>query len=227
MRVSVLLSPVELAPGTAATAVVVDVLRATTTLTCALHAGAAGVIPVDSPEAAFALGAAHPGAWRCGEREGLKVPGFDRGNSPFEYPAGEVAGRTLVFASTNGSRAMISARAARRRVIGAFINAAAVVDAVSGAPEITIVCAGKLGEFALEDAACAGWLCARLEARGATLAGAAAALARRIAPRDPAEVRAVLQGCAHGRTLRALGSEFARDVDRCADVDVIDRAFEW
>lgn len=227
MRISVQLAPAGFSPGPAATAVVVDVLRATTTLSFALDAGAARVIPVASPQEAFALRAREPGAWLCGEREGLRIPGFDRGNSPFEYPASAVAGRTLIFASTNGSSAMLSARTARRRFLGAFVNATALVDAVKTDAEVAILCAGRLGAFALEDAACAGWLCARFEARGAAITGPGARLALRLAPRGPGEVRAMLQGCVHGRALRALGPEFVRDVERCADVDALNRAFEW
>jgi phosphosulfolactate phosphohydrolase-like enzyme len=88
------------------------------------------------------------------------------------------------------------------------------------------VCAGKLGGFALEDAACAGLLAAKLKARGATLDGAAASLAERIAPATAAEVRALVEGASHGRYLRMLGAVFARDVDWCAGLDRIDRAFE-
>lgn len=227
MLVSVQLVPEEFSPGQAVTAVVVDVLRASSTLAFACAAGAARVIPVATPDEAFALRARHPDAWLCGEREGLRISGFDCGNSPFEYPAADVSGRTLIFASTNGSRAMLSAGAARRRVLGAFVNAEAVVEALKAESKVAIVCAGRLGAFAFEDAACAGWLCARFEAQGAAITGPGARLARRLAPRNPAEVRAMLQGCVHGRALRALGPEFARDVERCADVDVIDRAFEW
>ena len=98
-------------PGTVA--LIVDVLRATTTLTVALRHGAAGVIPAATPEEGVALGRQHPGALLCGEREGRILPGYDLGNSPFEYTAERVAGRTLVFASTNGSQALLLARGAR------------------------------------------------------------------------------------------------------------------
>ena len=66
----------------------------------------------------------------------------------------------------------------------------------------------------------------RLAARGARVAGAAAAFARRIAPRDAADVRALVQGAAHGRYLRSLGPEYARDVEFCAGLDTIAQAFE-
>jgi 2-phosphosulfolactate phosphatase len=206
--------------------VVVDVLRATSVLTLARLHGARAILAAGTPEEALALRARHPGALLCGERDGRRIAGFDLGNSPFEYGFEVVGGRTLVFASTNGSQALLAARGARRRVLGAFVNATAVLEAVAADEEIAVVCSGKLGGYALEDAALAGWLVERLAARGARVAGAAAAFARRTAPRDAAEVRARVQGAAHGRYLRSLGPEYARDVEFCAALDTIPRAYE-
>jgi 2-phosphosulfolactate phosphatase len=162
----------------------------------------------------------------CGEREGRKVPGFDLGNSPHEYGAEIVAGRTLIFASTNGSIAMRRAARARRRVLAAFVNGSAAVEAVAGERDVVVVCAGKLGRFSLEDALFAGWMCARLEARGADLVGPGSRLARTLAPGSAGEVRALVQGSSHGRYLRSLGPEFAADVEYCCGLDTIGSAFE-
>jgi 2-phosphosulfolactate phosphatase len=225
VRVSVLLSPAG-ATVAGSCAVIVDVLRATTTLTVALANGAAGVIPVATPAEAIALRAARADLLACGERDGRIVPGFDLGNSPFEYGAERVAGRTLVFASTNGSLAMLAARGARRRVLAAFVNLRAVVDRVGREPEIAIVCAGKLGGFSLEDAACAGMLIARLEPHGAVAGNPAARLARALAPGDAGELAALVQGAAHARDLLSMGGAYARDLDFCAALDTIDQAFE-
>lgn len=212
--------------GSSDCAVVIDVLRATTTLTVALGHGASAVHPVATPEEAFRKKAVLPQALLCGEREGRRIEGFDLGNSPFEYPVTAVSGRPLIFASTNGSLAMLAARQARRRLLAAFVNLHAVVERLSGEHRIVIVCAGKLGRFALEDAACAGLLVERLLDRGAMAEGEAASLVRRLAPHDAAQTRALVQGAAHGRYLRALGPEFARDVEFCGDLDALDEAFE-
>ena len=224
MRVAVCLAPGGCAPGARDTAVVIDVLRATTTLTTAFANGARAVLPAATVPEAHALRDRTPGALLCGERDGRKIEGFDLGNSPAEYDAAIVAGRTLVFASTNGSQAMLAARAARRTLLGAFVNASAVVRAVGGDAAVTLVCAGKLGRFCLEDAACAGLLCARLADRGATLTGPEARMVAAIAPRDAAEVRALVEGAAHARFLRTLGPAFAADVLRAATLDAFDRA---
>ncbi len=225
VRVSVMFSPAG-AVVDGPCAVIVDVLRATTTLTVALANGARGVFPTRTPAEALALRAARPDTLACGEREGRIVPGFDLGNSPYDYTAERVRGRTLAFASTNGSLAMLAARGARRRVLAAFINARAVVEQVRREREVVIVCAGKLGRFSLEDAACAGLLLARLETHGTVAADSAARLARALAPGDAAEVRALVQGASHARDLAAMGSAYARDLEFCAGLDTIDRAFE-
>jgi 2-phosphosulfolactate phosphatase len=206
-------------------AIVIDVLRATTTLTMALLSGAGPVTPVATPAEALALRGRTPGSLACGERGGRMVPDFDLGNSPFEYEPGRVAGRPLIFASTNGSFAMLAAAGARRRWLGAFVNASAIVEAVSGAAHVTIVCAGKLGRPALEDTACAGWLCAAFEARGAALEGAVARFARTIAPADAAGAAALVAGCPHARELVALGPAYVRDLEFCGRVDAVARAF--
>jgi 2-phosphosulfolactate phosphatase len=208
-------------------AVVIDVLRATTTLTVAFTNGARRVVPVADPEQAFALKQREPQALLCGERGGLKIPGFDLGNSPEEYRADVVGGRTLVFASTNGSLAMLACAGCGVRRLAAFVNAKAVVESLAGARFVLIACAGGEGRFDLEDAACAGWIARALEARGARLEGGAARLARALAPADAAGVRALLQGSFHGRALRALGPAFARDVEFCAQLDRYDRAFGY
>ncbi|MBI5711753.1 MAG: 2-phosphosulfolactate phosphatase [Candidatus Eisenbacteria bacterium] len=225
-RVTVLLTPAAGEVPARATAVVVDVLRASTTLTVARRNGAREVLEAATPEEAFAHARGHPGALLCGERDGRKIPGFDLGNSPLEYGPETVGGRTLVFASTNGSQALRRAACARRRLLGAFVNADAVARAVADEPEVVIVCSGKLGRFCIEDAAFAGWLAARLAAAGARVEGAAARLARTLAPRDAAAVRALLQGAAQGRHLRSLGPEYAADLEFCAGLDRIGEAYD-
>ena len=227
MRVAVLLSPAapDAVPASAA-AVIVDVLRATTTLTYARLHGARVVLPVATAAEAFALQPRHPGALLCGEREGRRIEGFDLGNSPAEYRAEVVGGRPLIFASTNGSLALLRARAARRRVLAAFVNASAVVRTLAGAESIVILASGKLGRFCLEDAACAGWLCREWVERGATPEGAGARFALTLAPRDAAEVHTLVQGAMQGRYLRSLGPEFAADVEVCGRLNAVDVAYD-
>jgi 2-phosphosulfolactate phosphatase len=226
MRIHVRLAPVGPLPGGAGSVVVViDVLRATSTLTQALANGASRVVEAATVDEAFALRDRHPGSLLCGEREGRIIPGFDLGNSPFEYGAERVRDRTLIFASTNGSQAL-RLGAGRTRVLAAFVNLSAVIERVRRAREVVIVCAGKLGGFSLEDTGCAGLLVRRLRAHRGEPVGNEVALAERIAPDDADGARALVEGCDHGLYLRSLGAEFARDVEWCGRLDVLDRAFE-
>ena len=225
MRVAVRLVPGREPPPRGGVAVVVDVLRATTTLTVALANGAARCVPVLDPEEARALKQRDPEVLLCGERQGRTIPGFDLGNSPLEYTPDRVAGRTLVFASTNGSRALRYAEGADERVAGAFVNAGAVVERLSGAAHVALVCAGALGHPALEDLGCAGWIARRLAERGAELDGAAARLAAAIGPTTAAEARALVESSRDARLLRGLGATYARDVDFCATLNRLPRAF--
>lgn len=227
-RVRVALVPP--APGALpadACAVAIDVLRATTTLAVARRNGAALVVPFATPAEALAFRAAHPGTLACGEREGRIVAGFDLGNSPAEFTRERVNGRPLAFASTNGSRALLAASRCRRKVLGNFVALTATVEGLRSEPEVWLVCAGKLGRFALEDAACAGTIAARLVAAGAALEGEEAHFAATLACADFEAVRAVVTGCDHGRWLSSLGEAFAADVGFCATVDQLQACMEW
>jgi 2-phosphosulfolactate phosphatase len=210
--------------------VAVDVLRATSTLSVALAAGAARVVPLTDAAEAIARRDADPGSLACGERDGRIVPGFDLGNSPLDYTPERVKGRTLYFASTNGSWTMRHASARGSGydswTLGSFVNATATMEGIRNDFDVLIACAGKLGRFALEDAAFAGWLCARLGEQGARLANDAARFAVTLAPRDAADIRALVEGCSHGRYLRSLGPEFARDVEFCSRLDAVGGSYE-
>ncbi len=220
--------PAALAAGGGAaaqwTGIAVDVLRATSTLTVARAHGVERIVPLATPEDALALRAAQPGVLACGERGGRIVPGFDLGNSPAEYTRERVAGRTLAFASTNGSQAMLALAGCEVRWLGAFVGASALLGALADARAVCIACAGKEGAFALEDAACAGWLVERLVARGAEPGNSASRLCAALAPRDAGEVRTLVEGSEHGRYLAGLGADFARDVAFCATLDAVGAA---
>ena len=227
MRVDVALTlALAPAPDAARDVVVLDVLRATSSIVSALAAGATGVEPAGTVEAAITRARAC-GALLGGEREGLPPPGFDLGNSPREFTRERVNGKTLAFASTNGSLALLAGSRCRRRLLGSFAALSATVEALGREHEIWLVCAGKLGGFALEDAACAGAIAARLAARGASLGNDEARFAATLAPADAAEVRGLVAGSDHGRWLATLGEPFAADVADCATLDAVDSAEAW
>jgi 2-phosphosulfolactate phosphatase len=156
-----LTTPDELADGAV---VVIDVLRATTVIAHALAAGTRQVIPCLEVEDALQAAAGLPKgeAVLGGERGGLKIDGFDLGNSPDEFTPQSVGGKTLVFTTTNGTRAMMAGKQARRVVTGAFVNASAVVETLAGEGDVHLLCAGTRGEITREDVLCAGLLAERL-----------------------------------------------------------------
>lgn len=163
MRLITCFSAAEAETGDAAgtTAVVVDVIRATSTIVEALANGARAIYPTVSTEDAIRLANSlgREDTLLCGERKGLKVEGFDLGNSPREYTPERVEGKRLVMSTTNGTRAFVAAQGAREVVSGSFLNLSSVIRHVSRVPgDLMIICAGREGRFSLDDALCAGML---------------------------------------------------------------------
>jgi len=148
------------------TVVVLDILRATTSITYALAAGASRVIPCgeidEAQQCAARLTADGERPLLGGERGGLPIPGFDLGNSPAEYTPDHVGGRAVVFTTTNGTRAMQHCRQATRVLIGSFANLRAIVARLRHARDVHLVCAGTDGAITREDVLAAGALTHRL-----------------------------------------------------------------
>ena len=145
------------------TVVVIDVLRATTTIVHALHNGGEQVLPQPSVESAFAAHASFEGdSLIGGERGGKIVDGFHNGNSPIEYTSDVVIGKTLILATTNGTVAMERCRSAKRVLIGAMVNLGAVAKLVEDDPLVTVVCSGTDQFVTSEDVICAGAIMERI-----------------------------------------------------------------
>ncbi len=216
---------------------VVDVLRATTTLQRALEHGAAGVLPVADLEAAHRV-AAELGREQvilCGERDGIAQPGFDRGNSPLEMTGRLVQGKPVVITTTNGTAALEAALRATREagnvMTACFPNRAAVARGLcdqakrtGGSLQIQICCAGRRGGSGEDDELFAAGLLYALDRE----AGSATKLelgdrARSLVPRwrecleESARLSTELLETEAGAWLRGLG--FERDVRACAHLD--------
>jgi 2-phosphosulfolactate phosphatase len=155
----------ELAGGSA---VVIDVLRATTSIVYALDAGAKAVFPCLAISDALALAKQLPPGEvvLAGEREGAAIEGFDLGNSPDEFTPDRVGGKMVVFTTSNGTHAISHARAADEVLLAAFVNADAVVRHLVDCHHIHILCAGTDGKISNEDVLLAGMLVERLEREG-------------------------------------------------------------
>jgi len=141
--------------------VFIDVLRATTSLLVLLERGCAEVLIAPSVEAARRYRSAHPSVLAAGEQGGRAPEGFDFGNSPVAFAKGDLAGRRVVLATTNGTRAMHVARDVPLALVGCLRNRSAaarevVAAAAQAGLDITLVCAGREGRFSLDDAYTAG-----------------------------------------------------------------------
>lgn len=150
------------------TAVVIDVLRATTSIVAALDAGAAAVLPCLTVDDARAVAASLPReeTLLAGERGGRPIVGFDLGNSPAEFTQQRVRGKRVVFTTTNGTKALLHCRAAADVRVAALVNLSAVCDVLAERPVVDVVCAGTDGQATDEDLLAAGGLVDRLTASG-------------------------------------------------------------
>jgi len=144
--------------------VVIDVLRATSTIVAAIGHGAKAVIPAATAEEAVRMTAnlERDGFLLAGERRAVRIEGFALGNSPLEMTPETVAGKTVFLATTNGTPALVAAQGGEPVLVGAAVNFSALVEraraAFGAAADLAIVCAGRERQFALEDAYAAGRL---------------------------------------------------------------------
>lgn len=146
--------------------VVIDILRASTSMATALQNGCAGIRACATPAEAFEWKAEAPAGSVLlgGERKGVRIEGFDLGNSPAEYSADVVRGRQLVFTTTNGTRALLSSVDAGCIVAGCFLNRSAVLSRLQKHNgHIHLVCAGTDGAITGEDVLFAGSIVAALD----------------------------------------------------------------
>ncbi len=175
MQVHVAFTPDEAA--SAPTGIVVDVIRATSTIAQALSSGYRRVLCVAEIEQARALRAELPDSVVGGERDAVRIEGFDVGASPREFL--EPKAETLILSTTNGTRTIVTAAERCDEVlIGSLLNLDAVVRAARERGEdVAVICAGYKGAFAFDDAYCAGRLVQALEGERTDAAVAAALLA--------------------------------------------------
>jgi 2-phosphosulfolactate phosphatase len=223
VRVDVALTPecLDRAALPSSVVLVVDVLRASTTIIAALTNGCLAVVPATDAGQARQRAAALPDgtAVIAGERRGEPLQGFDLGNSPLEFTRERVGGRTVVLTTSNGTRALIAARAAAAVAVAGMVNvSAAAAWALGGGRDVTVLCAGERGAPSLEDRVCAGLLVARVlrdEPRAAPTpsAGEALELARRYGP-DVARLAADAPWARH-----LAGRGRTADVAACLAID--------
>lgn len=202
--------------------VVIDVLRASTTVVSALYNGAKEIIPVSNVESVVKISSSLFGdaTLRAGERNGKMIEGFNLGNSPPEYTEDIVKGKTIILLTTNGSGAMVKGRYAKNLVVAGFVNLSSVVAFLEELDsDVVIICSGKENRFCLEDTVCAGRLINLLSDRKAGRvvthdAGEAATILDKTVGKH---ILKMLKNSEHGRYLTNIG--FADDLKACAATD--------
>jgi 2-phosphosulfolactate phosphatase len=214
VRVHVAFTPDESAA--APTGVVIDVIRATSTICQALASGYERVLCAAEVEQARALHDSDGRVTLGGERLGVRIEGFDLGNSPREYL--EPRSPVLAMTTTNGTRAIVTAAARCERVlIASLLNLGAVVDAAAATgDDVALFCAGVKGAFALDDAYVAGRVAEGLGGERTDAAEAALRLARSYASAEEA-----FRASRSGRNLIDHGPELEADIPYCAQESVL------
>jgi 2-phosphosulfolactate phosphatase len=204
--------------------VIIDVLRATTSLVVLIERGCSEVLIASSIDAARRYRLSHPDVLAAGEEGGRAPEGFDFGNSPVAFARADLRGRRVVFATTNGTRAMHAAAGAPLTLVGCLRNRTAVArEVVRGAAsrgcDITLLCAGRQGRFSLDDAYTAGAILEAIladpEGRVSDLTDAA--LAARALHRGGPDPETLYRMTRAGRNVLAIDLE--EDLLYCAEPD--------
>ena len=226
MRIDVFFGTAGLTAGDAAgrVVVVIDVLRASTSIATALANGARAVIPLESTDEVVMRAKAFERSEvkLAGERQMRPIPGFDLGNSPREFTREAVEGKTVLLSTTNGTAAITALQGPRDVVIGSYVNFSAVLAmvraALRGGTDIAILCAGRDKQFSLEDAACAGRFVHHAMRRRTDIAVNDAAFASMLLDRRYSDnLMRLFSASAHGRALSEAG--YGDDLTDCAAID--------
>jgi 2-phosphosulfolactate phosphatase len=204
--------------------VVIDVLRASTTIATALHNGAKEIIPVNSIENVIKISSNLFGdvTLRAGERNGKMIEGFNLGNSPLEYTVKSIKGKSIILMTTNGSTTILKGKHAKNLAVAGFVNLSLAVQFLADLQEdVVIVCSGKENTFCIEDAVCAGKIINNLVdlSQGEIVTDDAANAATMLDKNSGKNLLRLLKHSEHGQYLASIG--FAEDLKVCAELDSI------
>ena len=210
--------------------VVFDVLRATSTMVTALGNGAAAIAPVAEIAEALSLRQRQPDVLLAGERDGVRIEGhltggtgFDLGNSPREFTAARVGGRTVAMTTTNGTRALRACAPAAAVLLGSFLNLSATAGCIEKArpSHLLLVCSGTHDRAAYEDVLGAGALCDLLWPQyGGGAVADSADMARRLFRLEQHDLLAAVAQSRNGRRLMA-NPDLCADVPYCLQRDLV------
>ena len=206
------------------TIIIIDVLRASSTIVTALMNGARAVIPVgDMGEASkISQNVDSDNYLLCGEKDGVKIEGYDLGNSPLEYTREVVGDKTLIFNTTNGTKAIKKSMGASEIFIASFLNVGAIIEELRDTDkEVVLICAGWKGRLAFEDMLLAGNIIYELsngELDDASRDGAKVAFG--LYDRYGDDISSVIHKSNHAMRLKDIIEN--DDIDYCCQVDITD-----
>jgi len=225
MKLKVLLSALstEELYFTGKTSVVIDVLRASSTIVAAIHNGAKEVVPVATVEFAMKVSGGMFGGQTLlgGERNTKKIEGFALGNSPFEYSKEIIEGKTIVFYTTNGTKAIAKARFSENLFICSFGNITSIAkQLVSLNKDVEIICAGRNNFFSIEDSICAGKLVSLiLEMVPDMEMNDSVKAVKALYDKYGKDIGKMMKESEHGKILMDNG--FEKDIDYCSQIDIV------
>ena len=202
---------------------VVDVFRATSVIVEALNNGARAVIPVVNVEDALLMQEKfRPGSVLLGgERNTVMIDGFDLDNSPRMYKASVVSGKTIIFTTTNGTRALYNAREAASVMVASFLNFSAVCAALAiDGRDVAVICAGRNDNFTAEDGLCAGAMVGVLALQYGYEMTDIAEVMQNMYAMAADDLRARLVTTTHYRDISARG--YDEDIRFCLQRDIYD-----
>lgn len=229
MKIDVILTAADIQPEKIKDKIVViiDVLRATSVMITALANGAKAVYPYKDIESVLENSKKSKSFVLGGERKGLKIEGFDFGNSPLEYTREAVEGKDMFMTTSNGTRAIEnSANGSKKLFIAAFLNVESVAEKILKENDDTvIVCSGTDDNFSLDDALCTGEIIKRVKEKNKNVHLTDISLAMKKLAETSISIENTLEGSKHFEYLKTIG--FYGDMNHCFTMDMFDIVPEY
>lgn len=203
--------------------IVIDVLRATSVMVTAIAHGVSKIYPYESIEEVREASLTSSCCILCGERKGLKIEGFDYGNSPLEYQTEKIKNREMFMTTTNGTRALSNIKGKNNKIwIASFLNISTVLSFLEKEEkDCIIVCAGTENHFSLDDALCAGMIIEKLS----NYEKMDIALALEQIAKTSINVKESLKNTKHYRYLKSIGLE--KDLEFCCHLNTYPLLLEY
>ncbi len=224
MKVDVIISAEHIKEGELQdkVAIVIDMLRATSVIVTALHNGAKKVVPFLQIEEAFKYSKESVDKVLLGgERNALKIEGFNLSNSPLEYDKSTVKGNVVAITTTNGTRAIKGCSGATNIFIAAMLNAKAISEKLLAMnKDVVIVNAGTYGQFSMDDFICAGYIIDCMKEKKSDIELTDIATTAKYIYDNNKDIESFIKGARHYNVIKSLGLE--KDLEYCMQKDITD-----